>query len=159
MPKTNPNDPMPWKDLTITLIVVSCEAMTSNIITPFVTDMVTNRFGISQNLVGVASGMLVGTFAFASFIAGFLLGHLSDKYGRKWPMILGLSTGIICTLWFAISKNFWSAMAARFVAGATNANIGITKAVISDLTTGDNRSVAYVYQGATFAGMFVLLLH
>ena len=102
--------------------------------------------------------MLVGTFSLASFFAGFLLGHLSDKYGRKYPMIIGLTTGSICTIWFAISNNYWMAIFARFVAGATNANIGITKAVISDLVSGDNRSIAFIYQGATFAGMFVFNL-
>ena len=58
---------MPWFDLALTLVVVSCEALTANIITPFVTEMVSSRFGISQNWVGLASG-----FSFSFFIFIFI---------------------------------------------------------------------------------------
>lgn len=148
-------DRMPWGNLLITLLVVSCEALASNIITPFVTEMCETRFGIPIAYSGFASGILVGSFAFASFLSGFFLGHLSDKFGRKYVMLLGLASGVLCTLWLGVSTTFWLALLSRVISGLTNANIGITKAVISDLAKGKNRAVAYVYQGATFAGMFV----
>jgi len=144
------NAPMPWRKLTIILLVIACDGMALNIITPFVSDMVRD-YGIEEEWVGTAAGFLLGAFSFAVFCSGFFLGHFSDTYGRKPMLVMGLFTGVVCTVWFGLSPTYMIALISRLVAGGTNSNIGISKAAIADVTSGQNRQLSLAYIGGTFS--------
>lgn len=141
---------MPWRKLTIILLVIACDGMALNIISPFVSDMVRD-FGIEEKFVGAAAGFLLGAFSFAVFCSGFFLGHFSDTYGRKPMLVMGLFTGVVCTVWFGLSPTYFIALVSRLVAGGTNSNIGISKAAIADVTSGKNRQLSLAYIGGTFS--------
>jgi MFS family permease len=56
----------------------------------FLPDMVVSRFGYTVEEAGGAVGFLVASFSFGNFLSSFYIGHLSDSYGRKPMMLIGL---------------------------------------------------------------------
>ena len=67
-----------------------------------------------------------------------LWGRASDRIGRKPPLVfgtLGLAAAIAS---FGLSKKFWTLVLSRCVQGMFNGNIGITKAVMAEITDASN---------------------
>lgn len=134
--------------------IVVADAIALNIVNPFISEMCEERFGVSPEAVGLASGSLVGLFSLAVFLSSFGIGHLSDLYGRKKFMLLGLATGCVCTLIFGVARSFALALLMRFIGGFTNANLALTKTVIADVPSSEmsneQRSLAFAYLGGCF---------
>ena len=79
---------------------------------------------ISSALIGLAMGQ-------------FVLGSVSDRFGRRRPMVVGMAVFAIATLLCAAAPNIWVLIALRAVqgfAGAAGPVIG--RASIRDLTSG-----------------------
>ncbi|MQY27615.1 multidrug effflux MFS transporter [Nocardia aurantia] len=75
-------------------------------------------------LIGLALGQLV-------------IGPLSDRLGRRRPLLIGSAIALLATLVCALAPNIWVLIAARFVQGFTGAaGIVISRAVAADRTAG-----------------------
>lgn len=86
-------------------------------------------------LVGLAGGQLVA-------------GPLSDAFGRRRPLLVGLAAFTVASLLCAVAPDIWSLTAARLLQGAAGAaGIVIARAVARDL-----------YSGPPLARFFSLLL-
>jgi DHA1 family bicyclomycin/chloramphenicol resistance-like MFS transporter len=86
-------------------------------------------------LVGLAGGQLIA-------------GPLSDAFGRRRPLLIGLAAFTAASLACAVAPDVWSLTAARLLQGAAGAaGIVIARAVARDL-----------YSGARLARFFSLLL-
>ncbi|WP_338750531.1 MFS transporter [Bacillus sp. FJAT-52991] len=85
-------------------------------------------------------GVLFSTYAVGLLIATPFLGRLSDKIGRKIPMLLGIFTLIISTLLFIVSDHMWMLIIARFIQGvAAGASWTAGFALLADLFPGKSR--------------------
>jgi MFS family permease len=65
-------------------------------------------------------------------------GRVSDRIGRKPPLVfgtLGLAAAIAS---FGLSKQFWPLVVSRCVQGIFNGNIGISKAVMAEIADDSN---------------------
>jgi len=60
-------------------------------------------------------------------------GWVSDVIGRRPVMLLGLCGTVSMELLFGFSQNFGWAVAARFLWGLLNGNIGVGKTYISEV--------------------------
>ena len=100
----------------------------------------------------VLFGGLVGSLysILQAFVAP-IIGKLSDTYGRK-PILLSSMVGNILSalIWF-FSKNFNHFLLSRVVAGLSEGNVQLSIAMISDLTTKDNRSKGLALVGIAFS--------
>ncbi len=104
----------------------------------------------------VVVGLLVSVFAFCQLISGPILGHLSDRYGRKPLLILsqmGTCAGLI--LLGQAETLFW-VFVARALDGFTAGNLSIAQAYISDITTPANRAKAFGMIGVAFGLGFLV---
>lgn len=141
----------PWKILAPAYFVLLCDSIQLSAIAPFLPQLCVDRFHISEENVGMASGLLIGSYTLAIFCSSFFMGHLSDLYGRRLLLMLGSGVGSLTTFVFGLSPYFFLSLAMRTVAGLANANNALTKAVMSDVAHGKHRVIAFAYHGATFS--------
>lgn len=79
------------------------------------------------------SGLLVSGYAVAETITAMGWGVLSDKYGRKPVVLVGLVGVAISCLILGFAENFWVALAARFVGGALNGNVSVMQTMVAEI--------------------------
>ena len=112
----------------------------------------TKRMGGSDTLVGI----MVGAHAFAMLVTAPLWGRLSDRYGRRPAILLGLVTGGIAFLVYAVTDNLWVLLLSRLAQGAGAGTIGVVQAYISDTAEPKQRVKALGwFSAATSAGVMV----
>ena len=73
--------------------------------------------GISQT----ALGFLFGSYALALLITTPIFGMISDKFGRRGPMLWGILGLAAATLLFAFANTFWFLLLARILQGCAAA--------------------------------------
>ncbi|GAB0174735.1 MAG: tetracycline resistance MFS efflux pump [Candidatus Altimarinota bacterium] len=104
-------------------------------------------------------------YSFGMFLAGSIVGNLSDKYGRKNMLIVTSSINIIGYLatYFALKlgstvgfTGFLLYLGARFVAGIGGAGFGVVQAYISDISMGAEKTKNMGMMGAAFGMAFLI---
>lgn len=102
------------------LIVVTLAIFTDMLVYGLVVPILpsyASSLGVSQTAIG----FLFGSYAIALFIATPIFGILSDKIGRKGPMLWGLLGLAASTLLYAFAKQFWMLILARSLQGISAA--------------------------------------
>ncbi|RKP29449.1 MFS general substrate transporter [Metschnikowia bicuspidata] len=79
------------------------------------------------------SGYMASSFAFCQFLFAVHWGRTSDRIGRKPVLILGLLGTSACLLVFGFSTNYYTAFAARAIAGALNGNVAVLRTTIGEV--------------------------
>ena len=89
---------------------------------------------------GSALGALMAIFGLTQFIFAPLWGSLSDRYGRKPILMIGIIGNAIAQLLFGLSSALWMLFAARALSGIlSSATLPTAMAYISDNTTREER--------------------
>lgn len=101
-------------------------------------------------------GLLSATYSFFQFIAGPILGRLSDRYGRKRLLILSQFGSVLGYLLLAFAHSLPLLFLSRVIDGITGGNISIAQAVMADLTTKETRARGMGLLGAAFGLGFML---
>jgi MFS family permease len=70
------------------------------------------------NVDYVGAGNLFGAFLFGTAVANIPVGILADRYGSKGLIAAGAALGLILSVIFALTHNYWIALATRFGLGA-----------------------------------------
>ncbi|HEY8981849.1 MAG TPA: multidrug effflux MFS transporter [Streptomyces sp.] len=119
--------------LTATLALLS-------FVMPLATDMYLPAFPQTASELGTdASGVQLTLTAFllGQALGQLVFGPLSDRFGRRGPILLGSAVCTVATALSAIAPNLGVFVALRFVAGFSGAaGLVVGRAVISDLATG-----------------------
>ncbi|MCM3781712.1 MFS transporter [Neobacillus mesonae] len=98
---------------------------------------------------GAAAGYLVAAFGAAQFIFSPIGGKLSDQWGRKKMIMIGLLLTVISDFMFAISTSLPLLYAARFIGGiGLGLMVPSNMAYVADITTSDTRAKGMGYLGA-----------
>ena len=100
--------------------------------------------------------MLISVYAACQLVSGPIIGHLSDRVGRK-PMLLISQVGtFIGFLVMASAQSLWVLYLARVLDGSTAGNLSIAQAYISDHTEPADRAKAFGLIGIAFGvGFFI----
>jgi DHA1 family tetracycline resistance protein-like MFS transporter len=105
------------------------------------------------------AGVLTALFGFMQFIAAPILGELSDVYGRKRLLTVGVGVLALSQLLFGFGIEtgaLWLLFVSRAVAGLAGANFSIAQAVIADVTEPKDRAKNFGLIGAAFGIGFIL---
>ena len=100
--------------------------------------------------------MLVSVFAACQLVSGHIIGHMSDRVGRK-PMLLISQVGtFIGFIVMARAQALWMLYIARVLDGSTAGNLSLAQAYISDHTEPSQRAKSFGLIGIAFGvGFFV----
>ncbi len=79
------------------------------------------RYARDLGLNPLKVGILFGSYAVALLLATFPVAILTDRYGRRAPMLWGLAGLAATTLLFAVSSQYWLLVLARFLQGIAGA--------------------------------------
>ena len=110
------------------------------------------QFGLSD----FQASLLTTTFALSQFFGTPILGKLSDRLGRKYILVFSLAGTMVANLLASVAAVAWLLYLARMLDGLTGGNTSVASAVISDITTPQQRPKAFGIFGATFRLGFVI---
>lgn len=136
------------------MITVLLDMMSIGIIAPVLPKLI-GTFMASGASTSVGYGLAQAAFAVAQFFSAPVLGALSDRYGRRPVLLLGLFGMAINFFVTALATEFWMLLAVRVMGGAVCANIAVANAYVADITEPKDRAKNYGLLGAMFGVGFI----
>jgi multidrug resistance protein len=85
-------------------------------------------------------GALVASFSVAQLLAAPVWGWLSDRYGRRPAILLGLLLSAVAYIIFAFAGSLWLLFLSRVVQGLGGGTIGVVQAYVSDVSEPKDRA-------------------
>jgi MFS family permease len=89
---------------------------------------------------GFAVGVLVSSYAMAQMVSAPLWGRVSDRYGRRPALMIGLGASAIAYVIFGFATTLWMLLASRLVQGAGGGTVGVIQAYVADATEPKDRA-------------------
>ncbi|MHB8902721.1 MAG: MFS transporter, partial [Thermoguttaceae bacterium] len=108
---------------------------------------------------GMTLGILMSCFTMMQFLFAPVWGRVSDRFGRRPILLLGLAGSTAFYLLFGLASAWKSLVwmfVARIGAGIAGATIPTAQAYIADVTTAENRARGMALIGAAFGLGFTL---
>lgn len=137
------------------MVTVLLDMMSIGIIAPVLPKLI-GTFMSSGASTSIGYGAAQACFAIAQFFSAPVLGALSDKYGRRPVLLLGLFGMGVNFFVTALATQFWVLLAVRVMGGTVCANIAVANAYVADITEPKDRTKNYGLLGAMFGLGFIL---
>jgi DHA1 family tetracycline resistance protein-like MFS transporter len=157
---------MEKKTLTILFFTLVLDMIGIGMIIPIIpiifTDPTSPSFllqGIKQEYWYFLAGLTTAIFGLIQFFAAPLLGELSDVYGRKKLLTLGVTVLAVSQCIFGlgiVTKSLALVFISRIIGGIASANFSIAQASIADISTPANRAKNFGLIGAAFGIGFIV---
>jgi MFS family permease len=77
-------------------------------------------------------GQLIASFSVAQLLAAPLWGRMSDRYGRRPALLIGLSASAAAYVVFGFATSVWLLFLSRIVQGAGGGLTGVAQAYVAD---------------------------
>ncbi len=100
-------------------------------------------------------GMLAGAYALMQFLFSPALGALSDRFGRRPVMLVGMAGMGANYFLLAAAPTLWWFAIARLISGATGATFSTASAYLADITPPEKRAANFGLIGAAFGVGFI----
>ena len=85
-------------------------------------------------------GLLLASYAAAQLIGAPLLGHASDRFGRRPILLISIFGTFLGFLIFGFAKSLTMLFASRILQGLTGGNLSVAQAYITDVTDAKSRN-------------------
>lgn len=138
------------------LITILIDAIGIGIIVPVRPDLITELTGLSLSDGALWGGALIFVYALMNFLFAPVLGNLSDRFGRRPVLIVGLSVLAVDYVLMALAPNIWWLLAGRTMSGIAAATFTTANAYIADVTAPEDRAKSYGLLGAAWGLGFML---
>ncbi len=139
------------KQLGVVFTVVFVDLLGFGIVLPLLP-----TYAAAFHVTPAAIGFLVTSFSLLQLVAVPVWGAVSDRFGRRPVLIVGLVGSAASYVLFAAAGSYGALLVSRIVAGAMGATIGVAQAYIADITPPERRAHAMGILGAAFAMGFIL---
>jgi multidrug resistance protein len=104
----------------------------------------------------MAVGLLVSTYAVAQLLSAPLWGRVSDRYGRRPALLIGLAASAVAYVIFGYAESLWLLFLSRLVQGAGGGTVGVIQAYVADATAPENRAKSLGWlSAATNVGVMI----
>ncbi|HEY2026377.1 MAG TPA: MFS transporter [Gemmatimonadaceae bacterium] len=105
---------------------------------------------------GLIVGMLVSSFSIAQLLSAPVWGRLSDAYGRRPALLVGLTASAIAYVIFGFAHSLALLFISRLVQGAGGGTVSVIQAYVADATEPRDRAKALGWlSAATNAGVAI----
>jgi DHA1 family tetracycline resistance protein-like MFS transporter len=137
------------------LIVVLIDMISIGVMLPVLPHIV-GTFTKSNDEQTLSFLAVTAAFGFANFIGSPVLGALSDRFGRRPVLLLGISGLALSFFVTAAATALWMLVAVRFFSGAMQSNVSVANAYVADITPPEERAGRFGLVGAMFGVGFIL---
>ena len=158
--------PKQKKVLPILFVTLLVDMIGSGMIIPIIPILFTDPTAPSFLLAGysvsaqyLVAGAITAIFGLLQFIAAPLLGELSDVFGRKKLLALGVGVLAVAQMVFGfgiVTGSLVLLFVSRAIAGIGGANFSIAQAAIADVSAPEDRAKNFGLIGAAFGLGFIL---
>ncbi len=100
-------------------------------------------------------GLIIASYSAMQFVFAPVWGSLSDRYGRRPLLLLGLFGSAASYVVFGLARSLEVLLLSRVIAGIMGANIPVAQAYIADSTTIERRARGMGMIGAAFGLGFI----
>jgi multidrug resistance protein len=97
-------------------------------------------YALEMGGTGMIVGVLVSSYAVAQLISAPLWGRVSDRYGRRPALLIGLLFSAVAYIIFAFAASLWVLLLSRLVQGAGGGTTGVIQAYVADSSEPENRA-------------------
>lgn len=111
------------------------------------------QFDLSR--ASVIGGWMFAAYSLAQFLAGPLVGNLSDAYGRRPLLLLAIGGLALDYVLSALAPTIWLLFIGRAIAGLCGSSYIVANAFLTDITAPKDRARAFGLVGAAFGMGFV----
>ena len=125
--------------------IVLINAIGMTIVFPLLPFLLGKYLPDSQIVIGM--GALAAVYALCTFLAAPFYGALSDRYGRKYILVISLFGSVTGYVLFGIGGALWILFLGRIIDGLTAGDITTLFAYIADSTEPDERTKWFSYLG------------
>ena len=139
--------PASSKPSLLTLILLTSVAVMSlNIFLPSLGGIAA-EFGVSYTLVALS----ISAFLLVSAALQLIMGPLSDRYGRRPVVLIGLVIFVLASLGCALSQDVWSFLAFRMAQGGIVSGMVLGRAIVRDVYAPQDAAKRIAQIGAAMA--------
>jgi len=138
------------------LATVCIDAIGIGLIFPVMPELLKTLGEFSIGEAALWGGALSMLYALLQFLCAPLLGALSDQYGRRPVLLIGLAALTLDYAILSVAGGLAVLLVGRAIAGAAGATYATASAVIADITPEADRAARFGMVGATFGLGFVL---
>ena len=101
-------------------------------------------------------GRLIASFSVAQLVSAPIWGRVSDRYGRRPAVLIGLSASAAAYVVFGLAHSVWLLFLSRLVQGAGGGTTGVAQAYVADTVDPADRARALGWlSAATSAGVML----
>ncbi|MFN0184456.1 MAG: MFS transporter [Aquabacterium sp.] len=118
--------------------------------------LIIGNFTTSPNEQTFWFGVVALCYGVANFIASPILGALSDRYGRRPVLLLGMTGLALSFTVTGLASALWMVIVVRMFSGAMQANVSVAQAYVADITPAQERARRFGLLGAMFGIGFIL---
>jgi DHA1 family tetracycline resistance protein-like MFS transporter len=135
---------------------VAIDTMGFGIILPVLPTLIVELTATGLDAAAEYGGALIALYALMQFLCAPVLGNLSDSYGRRPVLLLGMSGLALDYLVMAFAPGVAWLMIGRAIAGASGATHTTANAYVADVTPPEERAARFGLLGAAWSVGFIL---
>ena len=111
-------------------------------------------YALRLDASAVTIGAITAAFSAAQILSAPFWGRVSDRYGRRPALLIGLLASAAAYVVFGVADSIWLLFASRLVQGAGGGTTGVAQAYVSDTVAPADRARALGWlSAATSAGV------
>lgn len=104
----------------------------------------------------VEIGLIISSYSIAQLLSAPFWGRVSDRFGRRPALLIGLTGSALAYVVFAFAGHLWLLFLSRFVQGAGGGTTGVAQAYVTDTVKPSERAKALGWlSAATSAGIAI----
>lgn len=94
-------------------------------------------------------GVIIASFSIAQLVFAPAWGRVSDRYGRRPALLVGLSAAAVAYVVFGFADSIWLLLASRIIQGAGGGTTGVAQAYVADTIEPVDRAKALGWLSAS----------